>query len=146
MKYPKNEKKPSKMFLNALQGGGSHHMTCGYCGREHYCPDSDSVWEGDIHLGGTDPGDRPEYLADALGHQAKDPEGAIIHYNVDCVTTKDLVGIAFVEDCPCNGLRKYEEFIWSNRDSIRRYLKARVDQEAIWTEQERTKNKLAGIS
>jgi len=132
------------MFLNSItSGGGSHYMVCGNCGRTHYCPDSVAV--------GDDGSDTDEddvyknYLQEALLDQKNDPDGVVIHHGVDFVATKDLRGIAFVLECPCNGLTKYEEFIWDNKDPIRRYLKARIDQEHAWALEQLTLNKLAGI-
>lgn len=142
-KYVTSDKKPSKVFLDSLSGGGSHYMICGNCGREHYCPDSSSIYDGD---GEDDKGDREYYLQNALEQQKDDPEGVVIHYDVDCALTKDLGGIAFVLECPCNGLWKYENFIWNNKNEIRDYLKVRIEQEFEWAQQELTKNKLAGIS
>jgi hypothetical protein len=56
-------------------------------------------------------------------------------------------GITFVRGC--NGceerLGKYERFIWENRDTIRRYLKTRIDQEKAWADQEHLLNTLADI-
>lgn len=141
MKYLISDKKPSKMFLRSLKGGGSHDAYCS-CGRQHYCPDSNSLYDGD---GGDDEGDRIQYLANALQEKEKDPEGVVIHYDEDFVATKDIDGKTFVEECPCNDLRRYEEWVWNNRDIIREYLCSRVKQEAIWAEQEMIKNKLAGI-
>lgn len=59
----------------------------------------------------------------------------------------ELGGLVFVEDCDgCQKhLLKYENFIWNNRDTIRRYLKIRIDQEKAWADQEDLLNKLAGI-
>ena len=53
----------------------------------------------------------------------------------------------FVDGCDgcAKKLAKYEHFIWNNRDSIRRYLKTRVDQEKQWADQEASLNVLAGI-
>ena len=144
-KYAVNTKAPSVMFLDSItSGGGSHYMVCGNCGRTHYCPDSfavednesDDDEEADVYK---------NYLEDALAEQKKNPDGVMIHYNVDFVATKDLHGIVFVLECPCNGLTKYEEFIWNNKDPIRRYLKARIEQEYVWTQEQLTLNKLAGI-
>lgn len=144
MKYATSADAPSDMFVDSLRGGGSHYMVCGCCGRTHYCPDSDNFYHND--------GDRLDekdayefYLKEALAKQAADPDGVVIHYGVDCVSAKDLYGISFVLECPCNGLKKYENFIWDNKDSIRRYLKCRVDQEAQWANEQLTLNKLAGI-
>ncbi len=136
--YPVRDKKPSRMFLSTLNGCGSHNIYCD-CGRDHYCPDSDSLSYED--------GDdfREQYLADILARQVKNPEGIVIHYDVDCVTSKEFDNKVFVEECPCNGLRRYEDWIWSNRDILRDYLKVRVEQEHRWAEQELLKNKLAGI-
>lgn len=144
-KYATSSKKPSEMFLNSItSGGGSHYMVCGNCGRTHYCPESDNFYHND-----DDREDEEDaykyYLQEALEEQAKDPDGVVIHYGVDFVETKDLRGVAFVLECPCNGLAKYEEFIWENKDPIRRYLETRIDQEYMWAQEQITLNKLAGL-
>jgi hypothetical protein len=92
-----------------------------------------------------DEDDYTNMLNDALAEQKKDPDGVVINYEDDFISSKELDGKIFVEDCPCSGLRKYEDFIWDNRDAIREYLQIRVVQEARWAEQEVLKNKLAGI-
>lgn len=65
----------------------------------------------------------------------------------DSIGYIDLNGLLFVYGCnSCNELlSKYENFIWNNRDYIRRYLKIRIDQEKEWADQEDILNKLAGI-
>ena len=136
MTKAKNEKKPSRMFVDALRGGGASSVYC-MCGRQHYAPEN--------LLDSEDETDYPNMLADVMAEQEKDPDGVIIHRDTDFVYAKDIGDRTYVVDCPCNGLRKYEEFIWENRDSIRTYLKARVEQEARWAEQELIKNKLAGL-
>lgn len=134
-KYKTNPNPPSELFVKSLMGGGSHNINCGFCGREHYCVDSDSIYEDDLE----------EYRKNAQEEHKKDPEGIVIHYDTDFVETKDLNGMTFVVDCPCNGLSLYEKFIWADRNSIRRYLGERVRRELEFAEQEQTKNKLAGI-
>lgn len=59
----------------------------------------------------------------------------------------ELDGQLFVTDCEgCSKkLVKYENFIWKNRDTIRRYLKIRIDQEKAWADQEHLLNQLNGI-
>ena len=59
----------------------------------------------------------------------------------------DLDALIFVNDCEgCQKkLLRYERFIWNNRDTIRRYLKTRIDQEKMWADQEASLNVLAGI-
>lgn len=59
----------------------------------------------------------------------------------------ELNGLFFVKDCPgCEErLGKYERFIWDNRDTIRQYLKIRIEQEKAWADHEHLQNVLAGI-
>jgi len=59
----------------------------------------------------------------------------------------EMNGLQFVHGCPgCDEkLARYERFIWSNRDHIRRYLGIRIDQEKSWADQEKLLNDLAGI-
>jgi len=56
-------------------------------------------------------------------------------------------GQHFVYDCEgCKTtLARYENFIWNNKDTIRRYLKTRIDQEKAWAEQQHLLNILADI-
>lgn len=136
-KYAVSDKEASEIFRKSLQSCGSYEIHCN-CGREHVCPDSSSLIDYDGHH-------RDQYLQYVTGNKEKDPHGIIIHYNKDYVRGYDIDGKAFVEDCPCNGLRRYEDWIWKNRDSIRSYLKDRIKQEYDWAEQELTKNKLAGF-
>lgn len=59
----------------------------------------------------------------------------------------ELDGQLFVYDCEgcAKKLARYENFIWRNRDTIRRYLKIRIDQEKAWADQEHLLNTLADI-
>lgn len=135
-KYAVNERKPSKMFQRCLPGGGSSSIYCN-CGRMHYAPGNLSNSD--------DENDYQNMLDCALEEQKADPDGIIIEYEDDFIRAHDLGSKTFVEDCPCNGLRKYEDWIWGNREVIREYLRFRAEQEAKWAEQEVLKNKLAGI-
>ena len=136
LKYAVSEKKPSKMFLKSLTGGGASSIYCN-CGRQHYAPNN--LYNSD------DEDDYTAMLNDALAEQKKHGDGVIIDYENDFIRAHDIDGKTFVEDCPCNGLRKYEDWIWNNRQIIRDYVKLRVAQESIWAEQEVVLNKLAGI-
>jgi hypothetical protein len=136
-RYAVCENAPSEMFLDSLRGGGSSCIYCN-CGRTHYAPSN--LYDSD------DEDDYTNMLNSALEDQKKDPDGVIIDYENDFITSKQIDELTFVDDCPCNGLTKYENFIWANRDAIRDYLKVRVAQEALWAEQEVVKNKLEGIS
>lgn len=136
MKYATSEKKPSRMFVDSLKGGGASSIYCN-CGRMHYAPSN--LYDSD------DEDDYTGMLNSALEEQKKDPEGVVINYEDDFIFAKNIDGKTFVVDCPCNSLRRYEEFMWANRDAFREYLVKRINQEAIWAEQELVKNKLAGI-
>jgi hypothetical protein len=136
--YRKDDTKPSDMFVNALSGFGigSSDLTCGWCNRLHLCPDA-SCYQDE------EDGSWKEYCYEEY---TKNPDGVVLHPDYDAVSGQEINSIMFVLDCPCNGLHRYENFIWEHRDTIRNYLKVRIEQEAEWAEQELTKNKLAGIS
>ena len=67
----------------------------------------------------------------------------------DCETFYfvELDGRHFVSECDgCKtNLKKYEDWIWHNRDAIRDYFKIRINQELKWAEQEKLLNTIAGI-
>lgn len=127
------EDKPSEMFLDAMDGGyGSSEIECTWCNRNHLCPDSgyeEESWKN--------------YCEE---EHKKNPNGVVLHHNCDDILGREMNGYMFVIGCPCNGLRKYEGFVWEQRNMICRYLKIRIEQEHEWAEQELTKNILAGIS
>lgn len=136
--YRTDPKPPSQMFVDSIQNGtGSPDMECGWCGRVHLCPTSDSYTQDDD-------GGKGWNEACIMQHK-EDPDGVILHWDWDHVMGRQFNGINFVEDCPCNGLARYETFIWAERDSIRTYLKKRIDLEYDLAQQEKTKNALAGI-
>lgn len=136
MAYARTDVKPSEWFIDALPGGGGSSVYCN-CGRQHYAPEN--------LLDSDDENDYAHMLADALEEKQKDPDGVIIHTETEFVYAKDIDNKTFVVDCPCNGLRKYEDWIWNHKDLIRDYLKDRVEQEYRWAEEQLTLNKLAGI-
>jgi hypothetical protein len=137
--YRKDNKKPSDMFLNSLSSGGigSPELTCGWCDRLHLCPTAESY---------TSDEDEGEGWKEYCEKEFKEnPEGVVLHWEWDSIMGHDLNGILFVDDCPCNGLSRYETFIWAEKDTIRKYLKTRIEQEHRWAEEQLTLNKLAGI-
>lgn len=138
--YRKDDEKPSEMFINALSGCGigSDHLECGWCGRKHYCPDNTDNW--DDSDGGI------SWKQYCENEYKENPEGVILHEGYDAVSAHEMNGIFFVIDCPCNGLTRFEKFMWEHRDTFRNYIKVRIEQEYEWAEQELTKNKLAGVS
>lgn len=99
---------------------------------------SDMMW--DAGQGG---GGQWAHCSCGKDHTVSDEEfenGSIIGYI-------ELGGLLFVHGCDgCSAtLARYENFVWSNRDTIRRYLKTRIDQEKAWADQEKLLNVLADI-
>jgi len=141
MKNPKDtDQKPSDMFLRSLRGFGigSSEMECGWCGRIHLCPEPEYYAQDD---------DKGEgWREDCINREKENPDNVVLHWECDSVMGHELNGIQFVDECPCNGLTRYETFIWKDRATIRAYLKARIDQEYEWALQEKTLNKLSGLN
>ena len=121
------------MFVNSINNGvGSAYMECGWCGREHFFPEADY----DPPDYGTDD-DNVEWRKHCEEEFRANPEGVVLHYDTDSISGKELNGINFVVDCPCNGLHRFESFIWNERGTIRNYLQRRIQQEYEWAEQEK---------
>jgi len=144
MKNPKDcPKAPTELFLDACReaepGHGSYQMDCNWCGREHLCVNVDWGWSE------CDEEDEKNWAEHCEFRYKESPDKVILHYDSDAVSGRIINGINFVLCCPCNGLSKYEEFIWYHRDVIRTYLKKRIDQETEFANQQKTMNKLAGI-
>lgn len=133
------DKAPSEMFLDSMQEGGvgSEELICDWCGRLHLCPDYESEY--------MDEGEQELHKAECERQYKENPDKVVLHYDADCIIGRNLNSKLFVIGCPCNGLTRYEIFIWEHRNTIRNYLSTRIRQEHEWAEQELTRNKLAGI-
>jgi hypothetical protein len=143
--YRTDSKAPSDMFVDSIGFGvGSADMECGWCGRMHLCPDTDYD-PPDYDDTNSIKDDRRWFAEYCEDERKKNPDGVILHYNTDGISGKQLNGINFVVGCPCNGLSRFETFIWQERNTIREYLKSRINQEYEWAQQEKTRNVLAGI-
>ncbi len=137
-KYRSDPKPPSDMFIDSLQNGhGSPDMECGWCGRMHLCPTSESYTNDDDEGKG--------WEEDCVRQHKENPEGVILHWDSDSVMGYMFNSINFVACCPCNGLSRYETFIWAERASIRNYLRDKIALEYSLAQQEKTLNELAGI-
>lgn len=142
--YRTDPKPPSDMFIDSLNEGGigSDELTCDWCGRQHLCPD----YLPDTYSFETTEEDVRQHREACEEEFKNNPNGVVLHYECDAVIGRYLNDMLFVLDCPCNGLHRYEDFIWKNRNTIRKFLKVRIEQEHAWAEQELTLNKIAGIS
>jgi len=103
---------------------------------------SDMMW--DAGLGGGGP-----YVHCSCGKDhSLDPDLTEEEYDrADSFRYIEIDGQFFVDDCEgcAKKLARYENFIWQNRNHIRRYLKIRIEQEKTWADQEKLLNELAGI-
>jgi hypothetical protein len=111
MTVPEN----SEHFLDAFCSvmGGSPVVTC-HCGIVVYC-DSEHYNEGEF---------------EGLEAQSKLFPGGFHFQGYDSVGHRQIAGKTYVEGCPCKALEKLEAFLWSERDSISRYIYDRARAEA----------------
>jgi hypothetical protein len=112
----------SKEFTDTLYGGGGAFIECGVCGREHHAIDSDHYGDGwsndDVNQ---------SRRASTIDRAVSDPDGVVLHYDCDSVYYKYINNQAIPPTCPCNALRRYENFFWSNRKIWRDYM-ARMEK------------------
>ena len=122
---------PSETFLSSCDRFGSSEAQCD-CGKTHYallavdCTDADYSYQ--------------EYV---LSQYEEDKENTVIHHDDNFVHTVLLAGRTFVIGCECKTLKKYENFIWEQRNVIRSYLKHRVKLEKHWADEENLMNALS---
>lgn len=105
----------SDHFDKALQGwGGTPIATC-QCGRVHCATESRDITPEEREVFEKNRRQLPDrYIAgegDGIG---------IVTFN----------GVGHVWNCPCESLARAEEWIWAHRETITRYLRARLDAEA----------------
>jgi hypothetical protein len=100
--------KISEHFYVALLTGGADIKECGLCGRTHFSSQVRKKAE--------------QY-----------PEKYFEHPN-DSVSWGMIDGKLVVLNCPCDKLAKYEEYIWTNRSFIARYLELRGGAEFMLAE------------
>lgn len=124
----------SKFFLDACEVYYRYgpEVHCEYCGRTYYTVDDNF---SDTCL--------TEKDADII--YKENPDGYILDYTTDGFDVACFGGKEIIVNCECNGLRAYEDFVWKNKQSIRYYLKSRIEQEAIWANEQLSINKLMGI-
>lgn len=101
----------SPMFTDVVVDSGSISVDCEFCGRTFF---EDSEQAGDW-----EPGE-----LEGLRKRAKEEPDKVI--GMDSVHWGTIDGKQAVVGCPCNALRKYEDFIWNHRRMIMKYISARV--------------------
>jgi len=117
------EHEPSEDFWDAITHAGSLVIDCEFCGRTHFAG-----------LNGRGYYDDGEF--EDLEHKAeRSPDQYIGHYDCDSISFGTLNGKQAVYGCPCNEVRRYEDFIWHDRSLIQKYLRARAERELRRAEQ-----------
>ena len=127
-----SEDKCSDMFIDSCygSGGGALFIDC-RCGIHHVAVDSDYMYDD----------------ADETCIIQPESDTVIYHRGVDGVSYIFMAGECFCTDCETclHSLKRYEDWIWNNRNIIRSYLGIRIKQEKELADQEAVFNKLAGI-
>lgn len=104
---------PSEIMEGAITMAGSICITCELCDRTHFASGEPDFF---------DPGELGELREKA----AKEPEKYLEDAGSDSLSWGRIDGKQAVIGCPCNGLKRYEDFIWNNRHVISKYLEARA--------------------
>jgi hypothetical protein len=127
-RLPYNDKEASDLMFRSLDcRGGGKFIEC-QCGIDHYATLSDDCYYDE-------------------NEDIPDESDKVKLHNWQSVTYGELNGQVFVDDCKgCKEkLRKYEDFIWNDKNTIRYYLKNRIDAEKQWADEQQLLNIMAGI-
>lgn len=118
----------SPSFVAAVEGGGSTCVTCGFCDREHVAIDSDNHGLSSVGEDGKDETEG-QYVfhhdcmrSEIIENAQKDPDSWVLVRDVNHIHYSMVDGVAIPDDCPCNGLGRYEAFIIRELDMIKRYV------------------------
>jgi len=100
-------KEPSDEFMDAVRSGSSIRRVCSLCGR--------TCFEDDPTAGDWEKDELEELRENA--EKYPDKYVALPRVETGVIDGKDVV-----VNCPCNNLRKYEDWIWAHRHIIARYI------------------------
>jgi hypothetical protein len=99
---------PSEEFADVLCDGGTPAAECEFCGVTHYVGSGHYMDEGEL---------------ECLQQAAKaEPEKYQENNTSDAISFGYIDGRRFVWGCPCNSVRKYEDWINNHRTLILRYF------------------------
>lgn len=105
----------SELFMDMVCNAGAPTIDCELCGRTHFATGSQSCED-------------PDEIEKLRALAKKNPNG-YCESDDDGISSGTLNGMQVVFDCPCHLLRKYEDFIWNERQLIVSYIKARTAKE-----------------
>lgn len=114
-KQKDHNEEPSEIFLRALEESGIRHgacrLQCGFCGRVHFDYYGNWDWED---------GELEELIELS---EKKPDEYVACDYTPTVVTIDSRDAVI---GCPCNHLRKFEDWMWEHRDIMLTYYKEKV--------------------
>jgi len=107
-------KEPSEAFEEAFSNHhGTTSATCELCGR--------TVFTADLEHSGDD-----EHWEECMAGLQNEPD-KYVFVNYNAVLLGSINSKQVVIGCPCNGLRRYEDFIWQERRGISEYMAKRLE-------------------
>jgi len=104
---------PSDIFIETVTDSSGIVATCELCGR--------TLFEDDERAGDWNDGE-----LERLRQRAKEEPDKVIP--MDIVRTGEIGGKHVITNCPCHGLRGYENFIWAHRHIIARYIAKKTEE------------------
>ena len=102
---------PSDLFLDVIQNTGGIRRECEFCGRVFF--------EDDEGAGDWESGELEE-----LRRRAKEEPDKV--FGCDSVHSGTIDGKDYVLGCPCNAVRRHEDFIWGHRRLIMDFISRKV--------------------
>lgn len=106
-------KQASHNFMDAVCEAGTPDMTCQLCDRHCFATGSQTCLS-DVEI------DKYRKSSNENPHRYWECADDSLAYGV-------IDGKQCVYDCPCNGMARYENFIWTHRHMITRYLRKRSE-------------------
>jgi hypothetical protein len=107
----------SDTFMEAVCNRGALcQILCEFCKRTHFM--------GELSHGDYEEGE----LEDLRVKARKKPDKYIEHNDYDSISWGYINGKQIVWGCPCNSARQYEQWIWSHRYVISKYLRLRAQE------------------
>jgi hypothetical protein len=110
--YNKELSMATDEFLSAFCAGGGPIEECDFCGKTYYS--TTNLDEED--------------LASLEEQRVKHPD-KFFPEEYDAIEYYEINGMKWVYECPCNGLDRYETFIWNESYRILDYLGRRSNRE-----------------